>query len=91
MIEINSLTSARIDEAVDMMLTAFKDEALTSSWLDVSDPGLKDAYSTAVKIIYFIHLNSGDPIYIAIENDRIVGVAALSTPYTTKLSLNQLF
>jgi ribosomal protein S18 acetylase RimI-like enzyme len=84
MIEINNISAERIDEAVEVMLTAFKDEALTSSWLDLSDPKLKKAYSTAVKIIYVIHLDSGDPIYTAVEEGRIVGLAALSTPFTKK-------
>jgi len=84
MIAINNITPDRIDEAIDVMLTAFKDEALTSSWLDLTDPKLKNAYATAVKISYIIHLDSGDPIYTAIEKDRIVGVAALSTPYAKK-------
>ena len=84
MIEINNLPPARIDEAVAVMLTAFKDEALTSAWLDLSDPRLKDAYSVGVRIIYSIHLDSGDPIYTAVEKDRIVGLAALTTPYAKK-------
>jgi len=84
MIEIKDLPSDKIDEAVEVMLTAFKDETLTSSWLDLTDPKLKNAYATVVKIIYIIHLDSGDPIYTAIEKDSIVGVAALSTPYVKK-------
>ena len=66
------------------MLTAFKDEALTSSWLDLSEPKLKKAYSTALNIIYLIHLDSGDPIYIAAEEDSIVGVVGLKTPSAKK-------
>ena len=84
MLTINNLSPDRIDEAIDVMLTAFKDEALTSSWLDLSDPKLKNAYAAAIKIIYIIHLDSGDPIYTAVDKDRIVGVAALSTPYAKK-------
>lgn len=46
--------------------------------------GVKNAYAVAVKIIYIIHLDSGDPIYTALEKDRIVGVTALSAPYVKK-------
>ncbi len=67
---INSISPDRIDKAVEVMLTAFKDEALTSSWLDLSDPKLKNAYATAIKTIYIIHLNSGDPIYTALEKTK---------------------
>jgi len=84
MIAINNILPDRIEEAVEVMLTAFKDEALTSSWLNLSDPKLKNAYSLAVKIIYIVHLDSGDPIYTAVEKDKIVGVVALSTPFARK-------
>jgi ribosomal protein S18 acetylase RimI-like enzyme len=84
MIVISNISPDRIDEAVEVMLTAFKDEALTSSWLDLSFPELKNAYALAVKIIYIVHLDSGDPIYTAIEKDKIVGVAAISTPFAKK-------
>jgi len=84
LIAINIIPPDKIEEAIDVMLTAFKDESLTSSWLDLSDPKLKIAYAAALKIIYIIHLDSGDPIYTALENDRIVGVAALSTPTAKK-------
>lgn len=83
-IEITVLNQERIEEAVEVMLTAFKDEALTSSWLDLSDPNLKSAYSIAVKIIYTIHLDAGDPIYIALDEERIVGLAGLTTPGAKK-------
>ncbi len=84
MIKIENISPGRIDEAVDLMLTAFKDEALTSSWLNLSDPNLKNAYKAGIRIIYKIHLDSGDPIYTATEEGRIVGFAALSTPYSKK-------
>jgi len=73
------------------MLNAFKDEALTSSWLDLSKPKLKKAYSVAVKIIYIIHLDSGDPIYITTQEDKIVGVAGLKTPWAKKNILKAVF
>ena len=77
---ITVLTREQIDEAVEVMLTAFKDEALTSSWLDLTDPKLKSAYAVIVKIIYTIHLDAGDPIYAALEKGRVVGTAGLTTP-----------
>lgn len=83
-IKITNLSLDRLNESIEIMLTAFKDEALTSSWLDLTDPKLEKAYAAAVKIIYIIHLDSGDPIYTAIEKDRIVGVTVLSTPYAKK-------
>ena len=84
MIEIRNISPGRIEEAIEVMLTSFKDEALISSWLDLSDPRLKSAYATAIKIIYTIHLDSGNPIYTAVEKGRIVGLAALTTPYAKK-------
>ena len=91
MIEIQILSPDRIDEAIEVMLTAFKDEALTSSWLDLSDPKLKNAYAAALKIIYIIHLDSGDPIYTAIEKSRIAGIAALTTPDAKKSKFKSAF
>ncbi len=82
--EIKILKREKIEESVEVMLTAFKGEALTSAWLDLSDPNLKSAYSTAVKIIYTIHLDAGDPIYTALEKERVVGLAGLTTPEARK-------
>jgi GNAT superfamily N-acetyltransferase len=45
---------------------------------------LKNAYAADIKIIYLVHLDSGDPIYTAIEKDKIVGVIALTTPFAKK-------
>ena len=83
-IVITNLPEEKIDEAVEVMLTAFENEALTSMWLDLTDPKLKKAYSKAIKIIYTVHLASGDPVYTAIENEKVVGIAALSTPGSKK-------
>jgi len=90
-IEIKKLIPDRADEAVEVMLNAFKDEALTSSWLDLNEPKLKKTYSVAVKIIYIIHLDSGDPIYIATQEDKIVGVAGLKTPGAKKNIFKAVF
>lgn len=86
-IKITNLKEEKIEEAVEVMLTAFKDEALTSAWLNLGDPNLKSAYSIAVKIIYSIHLDAGDPIYTAQENELIVGLAGLTTPEAQKNKL----
>jgi hypothetical protein len=83
-IEITTLKPEQIEEAVEVMLTAFKDEAITSSWLDLRNPKLKSAYSIVVKIIYTIHLDAGDPIYTALDRGRVAGIAGLTTPGTKK-------
>lgn len=66
------------------MLTAFKDEGITSNWLNLRDPRLKSAYSIEVKIIYAIHLDVCDPIYTALDKERVVGFAGLTTPEAQK-------
>ncbi len=83
-IKITTLTHKRLEEAVGVMLMAFKDEAFTSFWLDLADPRLKSAYAVVVKMLYTIHLDAGDPIYAALENNRIVGTAGLITPGARK-------
>lgn len=90
-IEIKNLSPDRIDEAVEVMLAAFKDESLTSTWLDLTEPKLKKAYSIALRIIYIVHLDSGDPIYIATKEGSIVGVAGLKTPGSKKNIFKTVF
>jgi len=77
---ITVLAREQLDEAVEVMLTAFKDEAFTAAWLDLSDPKLKSVYAIAVKTLYTIHLDAGDPIYAALEEGRIAGIAGVTTP-----------
>jgi ribosomal protein S18 acetylase RimI-like enzyme len=86
-IKITSLTKDRLDEATALLLAAFKDEAFTSSWLDLSDPKLKKAYATTVKIKYLVHLDSGEPFYAAMDKERVVGIAVLTIPNTKKNKL----
>jgi len=89
-IVITKLTRDNLDEAVALMLKAFRDEGFTSSWLDLSDPKLKSAYGIVVKTLYTIHLDAGDPIYAALENGRIVGTAGLTTPDAKKNKLKSI-
>lgn len=86
-IVITGLAQDQIDEAVEVMLTAFIDEALTSSWLDLTDSKLNRAYAIIVKIIHTIHLDAGDPIYAALEKGRVVGIAGVTTPDANKNKL----
>ncbi len=67
----------QLDEVSAVFISAFKDEATTAVWLDLSSEKLKKLYGTLVKIKFKLYLEAGNPIFIAIENNSILGFVIL--------------
>ena len=67
----------QLDEILDVFLSAFKDEATTATWLDLSSEKLKQVYGVLVKIKAKLYLEAGNPIFVAIDNNTITGLAIL--------------
>lgn len=67
----------QVDEMIEVFLSAFKDEATTAAWIDLSSDNLKHPYGKLVKIKIMLYLDAGNPIFVASENNTIVGLTIL--------------
>jgi GNAT superfamily N-acetyltransferase len=77
---IKELDKNEIDQAVDIVLSTFKDEAFTKAWLDLSNEKVKDSYRTACKIKYILTLEAGHPVFVALEDKQVIGFVVLKAP-----------
>lgn len=76
-VRIEVATADQLDEMLEVFLPAFKDEATTASWLDLSSDNLKHPYGELVKIKIMLYLDAGNPIFVASEDNTIVGLTIL--------------
>jgi len=53
---IKPLHMDELGDATDIILQAFKDEAFTSSWLDLTDEKIKRAHGVAVNLKHRINI-----------------------------------
>lgn len=83
---IKKLQEDKIDETVDILIESFPDEAFTKAWLDLSCDKIRDAYSKASKVKFLISIEAGQPIFIAMDKEKVVGFVVLKTP-GTKISV----
>lgn len=74
---IEKLRKDKIDETVEVLIKAFKDEAFTKVWLDLSCERIQSAYSTASKLKFLLSLEAGHPIFVAVEKDKVIGFIVL--------------
>jgi len=91
-IRVEAATSDQLDELIAVFLSAFKDEATTASWIDLASEKLKRTYGTLVRIKLKLYLEAGNPIFIAIDNNAIVGllILKLHNVKTSKIKAVQL-
>lgn len=76
-VRVERATADQLDEVITVFLSAFKDEATTASWLDLSSEKMKKLYGTLVKIKLKLYLEAGNPIFVAIENNRVLGLVVI--------------
>ncbi len=76
-IRIKTATADQLDELLAVFLSAFKDEATTAVWLDLASEKLRRTYGTLVIIKFKLYMEAGNPIFIAINNNTIVGLIIL--------------
>jgi GNAT superfamily N-acetyltransferase len=79
-ISIEKLSEDKIDQTVDVLIESFKDEAFTKAWLNLSYKKIRSAYSKASKIKLLLLLESGQPVFIAKDKEKVIGFIALKTP-----------
>jgi GNAT superfamily N-acetyltransferase len=91
-VRIEVTTADQLDKLLDVFLSAFKDEATTAVWLDLSSEKLKRLYGTLVLIKLKLYLEAGNPILVAIEDSTILGLIILKLHHvkTSKLRAVQL-
>jgi len=76
-VKVELAKADQLEEVLNVFLSAFKDEAATASWLDLSSDKIKKLYGTLVKIKFKLYLEAGNPIFVAVENDRILGLVII--------------
>ena len=79
--DILLLDKNMLDEATEVLLAAFKNEAFTAAWLDLSNARLWKLYSRAVRLKLKLYLSAGHPVYIAAEKRRVLGILVLKSPH----------
>ena len=79
-VAIKPICENQIDDSVAVFLDAFKEEAFTSSWLDLGNEKIKKTYARAVKMKFKLALDLGNLFLVADEDCRIVGFALLVQP-----------
>lgn len=82
-IKIEYLDKKRVEEAAEVLLKAFKNEAFTAAWLDLSKKWQRKLYGTAVELKLKVYLKAGHPVFTAVENDRILGLFVLKVPHAS--------
>ncbi len=91
-IRIEMATADQLDELLAVFLPAFKDEATTATWLDLSSEKLQRTYGTLVIIKFKLYLEAGNPVFIAIDNKAILGLIILKLQHvkTSKIKAMKL-
>ncbi len=79
-IQVNALEPQHLEETLEVLLAAFDREAFTKAWLDLSQKRIRDAYKTAGKLKFRLHLEAGHPAFVAIEGGIIVGLILITLP-----------
>lgn len=79
--EIVALQEDQLDEAADLLLSAFQGEAFTAAFLDLGRERIRRIYHRLVKTRYTLYLKAGHPVFSATEDGRIIGLVVLTSPH----------
>ncbi len=79
-VDIQALQEYQIDEAIEVFLDSFRTEAFTRSWLDLGRPGTRRSYGTLVHILAHLSLEAAYPLYAAVHEGSLAGLALVETP-----------
>ncbi|MFO7952674.1 MAG: GNAT family N-acetyltransferase [Bacillota bacterium] len=91
---VNLLQEKDLDQAVEIFLDAFKEEAFTKALLNLSHKKNRDLYFQAIKYKLSFYLEIGHQVYGALENGEITGMFILKNPHARcpfNLQLRRLF
>jgi GNAT superfamily N-acetyltransferase len=71
-----------VDEATEVLMSAFQKEALTTALLlDLSQKRHRGLYSKTVKLELDLYLRTEQPVFVAVEDGKVIGIAIIKTPH----------
>lgn len=74
------LAADQIDTCTDVLLEAFRNEAFTRYWLDLSVQLQRIRYRRAARLKFLLQHKAGMPILVAVCNNQAAGVICLRPP-----------
>lgn len=79
-LDVISLQECHLDSAAETLLAAFRDEAFTAAWLDLSRERQWNAYYRIARARLRLDLESGGSIFLALKDGQAAGLLALKPP-----------
>jgi GNAT superfamily N-acetyltransferase len=83
---VGDLPAHLILDAAFVIADAFREESLSRLAANLDDSRVRIAFARVFATVIRAHIESGHPVRAVIENDRVLGVAALRSPH---LKLNR--
>lgn len=76
------LKHSMVGEATDVLMSAFQKEALTTALLlDLSQKRHRELYSKTVKLELDMYLRTEQPVFVAVEDGKVIGLVIIKTPH----------
>ncbi len=82
-IEVVALQDSMLNEAVDVFMSAFEREALTSAFLDLSQGKVRTMYARLIRTKFAVYRAVGHPVFAAVQGGRVAGVVLLTSPHVS--------
>ena len=79
-VEITLPLLHQLNEASEVILDAFREETITSSFMDLSRERTRKSYFHVLRFKIGLYHEAGQPLFTALSGSRIVGVAILNSP-----------
>jgi GNAT superfamily N-acetyltransferase len=78
--KISVMQTEQVDQAVAVILEAFRTEAITASWLDLSRAKIRFLYGAAIRLTVETNNEAGNPLFVAEHDGIVVGLAMVRAP-----------
>ncbi len=70
----------QLNDAGRVILDAFRDEAIASSFMDLSREKIRKSYFQVIRFKIGLYRETGQPLFAALMGNRVVGMAVLKSP-----------
>ena len=80
----------QLHEAGKVILNAFREEAVLSSFIDLSRKSARESYYQVLKLKLALYHEAGHPLFTALSDGRVVGAVILNSPHV-HISRGRLF
>lgn len=67
-------------DAGEVILNAFREEAVLSSFIDLSRKSTRESYNHVLRLKLVLYHEAGHPLFTALNGGRVVGAAILNSP-----------